>query len=192
MSRVFRCSVVAAALVGAALVLPVPAALGPAVAHADDPAPHQQQREREIAYMTFSIDHHSMGLMMAEIGIEKAADPRLVAVSHQIMQAQAAEIAELQGWLLDWYGMTYEPQMMPGDREMLDYLEALPKGETFDTVYSLLFIQHHQTIIQRSRQDRPRFYHDELRQMASMVIQNQTQEIFHVFLPVLFDYWFHR
>lgn len=191
-SRFARCSLAAALVLGAASALPLPAPLGPAAAQADEPAPRPQQRQREIDYITFSIDHHAMGVLMAQIGIEKATDPRLIAVSHQIAQSQAAEIQELQGWLHDWYGQTHEPMMMPGDQEMLDYLDALPEGEAFDTAYSVLFIQHHATIIARSREDRPRFYHHELRQFASMVIQNQTREITHVFLPVLFDYWFRR
>lgn len=192
MHRSFKSALIAAALACAAPVLPLPAPFGPAAARADDPAPHQQQRQREIAYLTFSIDHHAMGVMMAEIGIEKATDPRLIAVSHSIAIGQAEEVVELQGWLHDWYGQTHEPMMTPEDQAMLDELNALPEGEEFDVAYSQMFIQHHADMVRRSRDDRPRFFHHELRQFASGVIQEQTREITRVFLPVLFHYWFHH
>lgn len=192
MNRLFNCALISAALTAAAPILPVPAPFGPALAHADGPAPHEAQRQAEIAYMEFTIDHHGMGVMMAMIGIDKATDPRLVAVSHQMAMDQAAELRRLQGWLHDWYGITYEPHMMPGDAETLALLNALPEGRPFDTTYSSIFINHHATIIERSANDRPRFYHPALRQFASHVIQEQSREIFHVFIPVLIRYYTHH
>lgn len=181
----------AAAALAAAISVLAPAGAGPlapAAARADGPAPTQQQRQYEIRYMEFTIDHHAMGVQMAMIGLEKATDPRLIDISQTIIEDQGAEIELLQGYLRDWYGITYEPRMTNGDMRMLDRLASLDEGEEFDVAYSEMFIRHHAQIIDRSEQALSRVYHPELRQFAQHVITEQTGDIVSTFIPVLISY----
>jgi uncharacterized protein (DUF305 family) len=82
---------------------------------ASAPAPSQSTTNFEITFMTDMIDHHHMAVMMAEMCIEKAIHTELRSLCDSIRTAQQAEIEEMQAWLQEWYGITYQPVMKPGD-----------------------------------------------------------------------------
>jgi len=92
----------AAAGVGVAAALP---------AAADAPAASEQAARFEVDFLTGMIDHHHMAVMMAEMCVEQVVHPDLESTCESIVAAQSAEIEMMQGWLQDWYGITYEPDM---------------------------------------------------------------------------------
>jgi uncharacterized protein (DUF305 family) len=66
----------------------------------------------EIRFLEGMIDHHQMALDMAADCVAKATTASVRAVCENIIAAQSAEIERMQGWLLDWYNITYAPVSM--------------------------------------------------------------------------------
>lgn len=140
------------------------------------PAPSPAQVNYEIKFMTNMIDHHQMAIMMSELCLEKAIHPELLALCEQIIAAQAAEIEQMQGWLAEWYGVSYEPQMKPGDTRMMEKLAAL-SPEEFEIAYMEMMIKHHAKAVKEGEHCLERAYHEELKELCENIIKTQLQEM---------------
>lgn len=130
----------------------------------------------EIKFMTDMIDHHHMAVMMAEMCIAKAIHPELRALCENIRMAQMAEIEEMQAWLQDWYAVTYEPVMKPGDENMMERLASLT-GAEFEIAFMEMMIKHHEKAIKEGRHCLDKAYHTELRELCENIIRTQSAEI---------------
>lgn len=89
-------------------------ALVPAVATADGPIENRSGRA-EVRFLEGMIDHHQMALDMATHCLGKAETEALQTLCQNVIDAQSAEIAQMQGWLLEWYNIAYTPMSMVGD-----------------------------------------------------------------------------
>jgi uncharacterized protein (DUF305 family) len=143
---------------------------------ASAPAPSQSASNFEISFMTDMIDHHHMAVMMAEMCIAKAIHPELRALCENIRTAQMAEIEEMQAWLQDWYGITYEPVMKPGDGKMMERLASL-SGAEFEIAFMEMMIKHHEKAIKEGRHCVDKADHTELRELCENIIRTQSAEI---------------
>lgn len=130
----------------------------------------------EINYMEFTIDHHAMGVQMAQLCIQKAVHAELRDLCRTELATQSAQIHQLQSWLGAWYGITYQPEMTAGDQRMMAKLAAL-SGAEFEIEFMEMFSRHHHQIIQRSRPIARQAVHHELRQLAASIVQAQTAGI---------------
>lgn len=130
----------------------------------------------ELDYITFTIDHHTGGVELAELALAKTSNDTLIDLSEMILETQTREIGELQGFLSDWYGQTSDPMVPPMTVMDLDRLSALD-GRAFDVDYSQTFIMHHTEIINRSAEVLAGAEHDALRDFALEVIDTQSGEI---------------
>lgn len=61
--------------------------------------------EFEIAYMKGMIKHHMMAVKEGEKCVRKAYHADLIAMCHDIIETQMAEIQQLETWLCEWYGI---------------------------------------------------------------------------------------
>ncbi len=52
------------------------------------------------------ISHHQGAIGMAQMALDQAEHEEILALAEAIIAAQEAEIEEMQGWLLDWYGIS--------------------------------------------------------------------------------------
>jgi uncharacterized protein (DUF305 family) len=57
------------------------------------------------AFLQQMIVHHAMAVMMAEPVVQGAVHPEVSNLAANIITAQTNEIAEMRGWLKDWYGV---------------------------------------------------------------------------------------
>lgn len=159
-----------AALLLAALATPVAAS-----APASDPA----TQRFEIRFMEKTIEHHLMGVMMADMCIEQATDPpptadeTLVDLCAQIAAAQAAQAETPQTWLSEWYGIDFDPRLSGGGMNRLERAT----GEEFDVMVSETFIDHHLRQIRMSDDCLARAEHPELLSMCEQMIASQAAEI---------------
>ena len=143
---------------------------------ADAAAPRPAAANFEIKFMTDMIDHHHMAIMMAEMCIAKAIHEDLRALCGRIQSAQMAEIERMQSWLGDWYGISYEPVMKPGDQNMMDRLSAL-SGEEFEIAFMEMMIKHHERAIKEGQHCLDKAAHAELRALCQDIITTQSAEI---------------
>ncbi len=140
------------------------------------PAPSTAAARYEVKFMTNMIDHHQMAIMMAELCVAKAVHAELRALCTDIIEAQRAEMVEMQTWLRMWYGVDYQPQMKPGDMRMMEKMAALPAA-AFEVEFMQMMIKHHAKAVKEGEDCLDRAYHAELIALCENIIATQTQEI---------------
>lgn len=143
---------------------------------ADEPAPRRNQSQFEIKFLKNMIDHHNMAVMMAQLCEERAIHPELESMCEDIATAQAAEILEMQEWLSDWYGITYETQMSKQMQRQLDALATL-HGRRFEIVFMSMMINHHEKAVREGHECLRKAYHDDLIDLCEGIVTTQTMEI---------------
>lgn len=153
----------------------LPAKQSPSVV-AGGPAPTMSAARFEIRFMQNMIDHHMMAIMMSSVCTTKTVHPELDSLCHAIITAQMMEMEEMQMWLQDWYGITYEPEIMPGDMQMMDRLASL-SGEEFEVMFMEMMIRHHSKAVREGLHCIDRAYHAELIELCQNMVASQTEEI---------------
>ena len=126
--------------------------------------------------MSGMIDHHAMAVMMADLCLERAVHPELIQLCHQIRETQLEEIATMQTWLEDWYGVEHQPEMTAGMRKQMQKLAAL-SGAEFEIEFMKMMIRHHATAVVRAQQCQEKAYHAELIQLCENIEAAQMAEI---------------
>jgi uncharacterized protein (DUF305 family) len=168
-----RRALVQMAWLAAALVVGL-AITSPATASA--PTPKKATAKFEVDFMTGMIDHHAMALEMGELCLDKAIHPELRAMCQNVVAVQGAEIETLQSWLADWYGVSHEPEMKPGEMRQMEKLAAL-SGAEFEVRFMESLIRHHRKAIVSAEGCVDRAYHADLRQLCQGIIETQSAEI---------------
>ena len=158
-------------------------------AFAQGTAPTNRAERAELRFLEGMIDHHQMALDMANDCLQKAQDEALRTLCQNVIDAQSAEIAQMQGWLKDWYGVEYapmpmdthsmpgmsmpDPQMMMGMMAGLNQLE----GRAYEIAWVESMIDHHDDALHMSERLLRQVVHDELRTLANNIIKDQAAEI---------------
>lgn len=150
--------------------------LGGGVANASEPAPEKSTARYEVDFMTDMIDHHAMAIMMAEMCLDKAVHEELESMCADIIAAQQAEIETLQGWLAEWYGVDYEPDLTNGDMMSMMRLHRL-EGAEFEITFMRMMAKHHWKALTMAEGCVDRAYHGELVEMCQEIIAAQSAEI---------------
>lgn len=143
---------------------------------ADGPAPTQRQARYEVRFLTGMIDHHHMAVMMSEMCLNRDLHPELLALCQQIHETQMMEIEEMQVWLLDWYGIEYEPQMTPGMMHQMERMASLSDTE-FEIEFMKRMIRHHWLAVIEARHCQESAFHPELIALCESIEATQTVEI---------------
>lgn len=169
----------------AALALSI-GALMAAPASASAPASERSVQRFEIRFMEMTIEHHLMGVEMAELCVDRATPPppegdtQLRDLCATIGPNQSREATQLRQWLMDWYGITFDPKMPPGRLHRLEQVG----GEQFDILVSEMFIDHHLQQIRKSTKCLEQAEHPELLQVCQQMIAQQSAELI-VFRDIL-------
>jgi uncharacterized protein (DUF305 family) len=145
-------------------------------ATASGPAPKKATAKFEVDFMTGMIDHHAMALEMGELCLDKAIHPELRAMCQNVIAAQSEEIQTLQSWLADWYGVSHEPEMKPGEMRQMEKLAAL-SGAEFEVRFMESLIRHHRKAIVSAEGCVDRADHADLRELCQGIIETQSAEI---------------
>ena len=140
------------------------------------PAPNRATARYEIDFMQDMIDHHAMAIMMSEMCMEKAVHEEFRTLCQNIITAQQQEITEMQSWLTEWYGISYSPQMNPGDMRMMEKMAAM-SGAEFEIEFMEMMIKHHLKAIREASKCVDRVFHQELRELCENIITSQAAEI---------------
>lgn len=171
-----------------AVDVPVAAAVPPAAAvgdtalvsfaahHHQASAPTRAEARFEIKFMEGMIDHHMMAVMMSQLCQERAVHEELKALCGEMEEAQTAEIAQMQTWLKDWYGITYEPQMTRGMERQMEKLASL-SGAAFEIKFMQMMTEHHEKAVKEGERCVERASHPELIEFCHDIVETQTEEI---------------
>jgi uncharacterized protein (DUF305 family) len=158
-------------------------------AFAQSTAPANRAERAELRFLEGMMDHHQMALDMANDCLQKAQDEALRTLCQNVIDAQSAEIAQMQGWLKDWYGVEYapmpmdthsmpgmsmpDPQMMMGMMAGLNQLE----GRAYEIAWVESMIDHHDDALHMAERILRQVVHDDLRALANTIIKDQAAEI---------------
>lgn len=131
----------------------------------------------DIAFLDMMIPHHRSALDMAQIALERAERPEVREAAQAIVDAQEAEIAQMTGWLQEWYGR--EPTGMGHGMGMDAEVEALRvvADEEFDVAFLQAMIPHHQGAIAMAELVPDRTARPELLDLSEAIITSQQAEI---------------
>jgi uncharacterized protein (DUF305 family) len=158
-------------------------------AFAQGTAPTNRAERAELRFLEGMMDHHQMALDMANDCLQKAQDETLRTLCQNVIDAQSAEITQMQGWLKDWYGVEYapmpmdtnsmpgmsmpDPQMMMGMMAGLNQLE----GRAYEIAWIESMIDHHDDALHMAERILRQVVHDDLRTLANNIIKDQAAEI---------------
>lgn len=185
----------------AALILSV---FGMITVAADGPTEGRAGRA-ELRYMEGMIDHHQMAVDMANDCLAKATAEDLKTMCQSIIDAQTAEIAQMQAWLLSWYNVQYVPVPMMAEDDgmggmdhsamdhgsmaytdpamMMGMMAGLNRveGVVYDIAWAESMIDHHDDALHMSERLLARIPegegHTDLRTLAETIIKDQSAEI---------------
>lgn len=166
---VLRLLLTLAVVFGSSLVMAAPA-------RANEPALDKATARYEVDFLQDMIDHHAMAVMMGEMCVEKAVHEELRVLCEEIIAAQSQEIAAMQSWLQDWYGIGYEPEMTNGEMQRMHKLHEL-SGAEFEIEFMEIMIRHHEKAIREAEGCVERAYHGELVELCQNIIETQRAEI---------------
>jgi uncharacterized protein (DUF305 family) len=161
----------------------------------------------EVRFLEGMIDHHQMALDMADHCLGKAKNSDLLSLCQAIIAAQQAEIVQMQGWLLAWYNVAYQPTSMQAmlgmdgmanmdhsgmgmanvdPSMMMGMMAGLGRleGDLYAVAWLESMIDHHDDALHMSARLLARMNgngealgHPELRALAEAIISAQTAEI---------------
>lgn len=165
-----------ASIKGCAAALVVTMSMAAIPANANEPAPEQSAARYETRFLTGMIDHHAMAVMMAQLCGSRATHEELVDLCTSIVESQSSEIATMQTWLTDWYGISYEPDMGPGAERRMEKLAGLT-GVDFEIAFLETMIRHHARAVQEASLCVERVWHADLVSLCSSIMETQAAEI---------------
>jgi uncharacterized protein (DUF305 family) len=146
----------------------------------------------DVAFAQMMIPHHQQAVEMADLALDKAESPEVVALAEQIQGAQQPEIDDMTAWLQDWGAPVPSPDAavdhsghdmgsMSGGTGMMTEQQmddlATASGADFDLMWLDMMIVHHEGAIVMSRQVLETTSDPRVEQMAQAIIDGQTAEI---------------
>lgn len=170
------------------------------LALADEPIEGREGRA-ELRFLEGMIDHHQMALDMANDCLTNASDSVVTTLCQAVIDAQSAEIAQMQGWLADWYAVDYQPMSMlemaddgmagmdhsgmdmggmaTDPAMMMGMMAGLNRldGVDYDIAWLESMIDHHDDAIHMSERILQSAEHSELQTLAQAIIDAQSAEI---------------
>lgn len=158
----------------------------------------------EVQYLKNMIDHHFAALRVTELAAgtgqirmahitpedrtnptpgfaatePHAQAPEIKSLSRRNNRMQREEILVAQDFLRKWYGITYEPTLMPDARENIEQLTRL-EGVAFDKRFLESFTRHHYVAAEASLQClvARELTHGDLRRYCQDIVNAQVSDI---------------
>ena len=161
-------------------------------------AQETRAQRAELRFLEGMIDHHQMALDMANDCLTKAETETVRTLCRNIIEAQSAEIVQMQTWLRDWYNVEYAPMPMTAQTDaraghsmegmemptddppmMMGMMAGLNRieGRAYEIAWVESMIDHHDDALHMSERILTRVEHSELRALAEQIITDQTAEI---------------
>lgn len=132
------------------------------------------------------IVHHENAMNMAELALAAAQHQEIKDLASNINASQGKEVADMRNWQIKWgypptsghsmTGMEEAGHSMEGMGDMNEALIGL-EGTAFDKKFLELMIEHHQGAIDMAKPAATNALHQEVKDLAQVIIDAQTKEI---------------
>lgn len=143
----------------------------------------QMTGDADHDFASMMVIHHQGAIDMANKELEKGNDATIKNMAQQIIDKQTAEKAELTSWLAS-HTPTPNAEGQAFDAEMMDVMEKMKNWKDIqvltgdaDSDFAELMIVHHQTATDNASSILHHGHHDEIKEMAKMMIEDQNKEI---------------
>ena len=147
----------------------------------------QEHNDADTTFAQMMIVHHEGTIEMANLAIDKAENPDVVALAERIAQAQGPEIEKMTAWLEAWGedvepmdhgGMDMDGMDMDGmsQEEMMTHLDGLA-GAEFDAAFLEGMIAHHEGAVKMAEAELADGENPEALALAEKIIADQQAEI---------------
>lgn len=125
-------------------------------------------------FLALMIPHHQEAIDTAQVILEKSENEDLKALAQDIVDAQTAEIEQMETWGKDWFGEEFKASE--------DYEEMMPdlselEGEELDQAFIEGMIAHHQMAIMMAMHLQMITDREELEELAENIIEAQSTEV---------------
>ncbi len=132
----------------------------------------------EVGFMSMMIAHHQSATEMAQWILERTENPEITQAAQTIIEEQETEIAQMTGWLQEWYGQKPDAGMMNMVREMMGgMMQTMMDAEDPERAFLGGMSEHHDGAIDMAQLALLQSTHPELRTLAQNIIVAQTKEI---------------
>ena len=139
----------------------------------------------EQAFLQSMVPHHSMAIDMANMALTDAQIQEIKDMAQDVVDAQSAEITQMEGIHQRLFGTALVPDEMAHDELGLSMSEAgmdmsmddLMGADPFDREYIDMMIHHHQGAIRMARVLLKNTTDTELKALANAIISAQSTEI---------------
>ena len=138
----------------------------------------QYSDERFIDAM---VPHHQGAIDMAQVALERAEHPEILALAEEIVSAQETEIGQLKAIKQEQFGtsevaMEMSAAEMEGMGMTMDP-EELANQEPFDEAFIDNMIPHHESAISMASVALAESENPEIREIAGAIVEAQEREI---------------
>ena len=145
--------------------------------------------QTDLQFLDMMLMHHSDGVKMAQMGVDKAQNAGVKALAQKMATGQQKDIEEMQKMRDSHFsGEGKQEMMMMKGREMtmemmmkmaqedMEKLEAA-SGAEFDRTFLDVFTKHHQMALDMSKQETSKGKDAEVKKKAREIIAVQTKEL---------------
>ena len=138
-----------------------------------------QPVKSEFAFLAGMVPHHEDALRDARLAEERSERPEIREFAQNIIAAQDAEIAQMEGWLATWYPDRDRAEAARAMKSMAMPDLANLSGDAFDRAFLEGMTVHHQMAVQMvdSLFAQDLVEHDEVRTLAENIRRTQNAEI---------------
>jgi uncharacterized protein (DUF305 family) len=153
---------------------------------------HRMSGEMDAMTMTKDADHdfavmmkmhHQGAIDMGNQELEKGDDATIRAMAQNMINMQQAEIQELQSFI-DSHTPEASAEGEMWDMEAMDAMDRMDKNADLEVLIgdtdhdmAILMINHHQSAMDMAQSLLHHGHHDELKEMATKMIEDQAMEI---------------
>jgi len=143
----------------------------------------QMSGDADQDFANMMILHHQGAIDMANKELEKGNDQTIKAMAQQIVAKQTSEKAGLTTWLQSHIstpnaeGQAFDAETMKEMEKMKNWKDIQVLTGDTDEDFAALMIIHHQTATDNASAILHHGHHDEIKEMAKMMIEDQNKEI---------------
>ena len=137
--------------------------------------------DHDFAHMM--VMHHQGAIDMSNRLLEKGSDATIKSMAQMIIQKQTEEKNDLTTWLQthtpepNAEGMTFGEEMMATMEKMENWKDIQVLTGNADNDFAALMIIHHQQATDNAQSLLHHGHHDDIKEMATMMIEDQNKEI---------------
>jgi uncharacterized protein (DUF305 family) len=162
-----------------------PSDMPDALGAADD---GDEQQSVDQLFLDRMIHQHRGAIGMARVASQRSEHAELEAMAEETVAEQRAELDQMEAWRSAWYGdpttlpsRTYDEDLAMtiarNDQRVAAQVRALEHANPFDSAFIDAMIPHHQKAVAMSQDAMKNAERDEVRRLASMIVQDRTKEI---------------